>query len=182
MNLTMAEFVELCQIGEKLMREPQKRGLSGFALLYALGGIESAFGRIPVPRFEAAYSVNAGGRYRNAALHKLFGDAAAASYGPWQIMFPNARRMVPTITPQAMMTSPMECLLATVLFLDHEINLKKCVSVESVLDTWNTGRPDDSIKPAPPYMVNGLAYYQKAVDGTAVVEAKLGANLGRPNL
>lgn len=65
--------------------------VDGIRLLWALGGNESDFGALAIPRHEPSYC--RGGHNFNPTMTKLWGCWAHCSYGFSQIMFSNAYRL-----------------------------------------------------------------------------------------
>lgn len=86
----MISFPQLEVIGACVTFGPQlsvPSPLNGEAVMQAIASNESSLGANCGPRYEPAYGE--GGRYANAALLSQYGDAAASSHGPWQMMFEN---------------------------------------------------------------------------------------------
>ena len=79
-------------------------------LLRAIADVESTYGADSTPRHEPAYC--RGGRYFGAAMTKLYGCAAHCSYGPWQVMYPTARELGFTGTPEELANPETNCLYA----------------------------------------------------------------------
>lgn len=134
MNFTRQQIADACRAyGAQLTDLPD--GVDGAQLLWALAGNESSFGANCTPRYEPAYDV--GGRYADAALLARFGRAAACSYGPWQIMFGNC--------PTNFIPSDMEDLdkaaVATILFLNRQLNRFRPSTLRSIGAIWNGGNP-----------------------------------------
>lgn len=76
-------IANICRAHGPSVNVPQ--GLDGARVLWALAGCESDFGAYPLPRHEPAYCY--GGRCEIKTLSRVWGCAAHASYGPWQMMF-----------------------------------------------------------------------------------------------
>jgi len=129
------------------------------AALWALGGAESTFGKFAhQPRFEKAYA--RGGRYFLPDLDKQFGDAAAMSYGPWQVMYCNAHKVTGGyITPDDMKGMTYAAQVATVKWLDHAVLARGARSMREIADAWNTGSHRDNILPAPEYLEKVERFY-----------------------
>ena len=127
--------------------------------LYALSAIESSYGRFNLPRHEPAFA--RGGRYFQHELDRQFGDLAACSLGPWQIMFPNAHKIMKGhVKPMDFLADDglnLTSAVASALWLDYEIG-RGATTLEQIADAWNTGSHRDSIKPAP-------IYFQKVAEG-----------------
>ncbi len=116
--------------------------VNGEALLWAIGGAESSFGRNNVPRHEAAYCRR--GRYFDPKLDRKFGCHAHCSYGPWQLMYANVVTIKP-IDPELML-DPLHALPITVEWLRRVIK-RGAVTVRDIADAWNSGSHRDSIVP-----------------------------------
>lgn len=129
-------------------------------ILFALSAIESSYGRFNLPRFEPAFA--RGGRYFQKSLDEKFGDLAACSLGPWQIMFPNAWLVLRgQVNPEEFLLSDgmtVAAAVASVRWLDEQIIDAGATELEDIADAWNTGSFRDSIKPAP-------VYYRKVREG-----------------
>jgi hypothetical protein len=132
-DFTKEQIAAACQTGTPL--GPLPEGVYGPQLLWAIAGNESSFGFNCTPRYEQAFDF--GGPYADAALLNRFGRAAACSYGPWQIMFCNC--------PQDYMPADMQDLnkatLATVLFLNRQLERYCPSSLSSIAAIWNGGNP-----------------------------------------
>lgn len=160
--MEVSSFRRLCKDLAPIVTEAAGLGLDAYALLYMLGGVESSFGIAQhQPRYEKVFSRS--GRYGSRKLDKLFGDLAACSYGPWQIMFANARTVSPEVTPVGLM-EPQVAGLVTAQFLNAQLKRFKPRTPTDVLDIWNTGYHRDDAKPAKRYTDKGLGYYQTATD------------------
>lgn len=159
----MIGFKQLCRDLAPLVTEAAPLGLNAYALLYMLGGVESSFGLVASQaRFEKAYA--RGGPYAVPELDKEFGDMAACSYGPWQIMFVNARSVCPEVVPEELRTSVRAAGVASALFLNRQLRAKKPKTAADVLDIWNTGTQRDAIRPSSHYVIKGTNYYQSALN------------------
>lgn len=134
MNYTRQQIASACQsYGSQV--GPLPANLNGAQLLWALAGNESSFGANCTPRHEPAY--DEGGRYADAELLAQFGSAAAYSYGPWQIMFVNCPR---NYSPSDMYDLD-KATVATVLFLNRQINRFRPVTLRYLGAIWNGGNP-----------------------------------------
>lgn len=109
-------------------------------LLAALAMNESSLGDDCGPRLEPAWDV--GGEYasnpQQAANLAQFGQAAAKSYGPWQLMFYNA----PGYTPTELNTDLSLVTRATIGYLYKQIKRWNITTVQAVGELWNWGHPD----------------------------------------
>ncbi len=147
----MYNFDKLCVLGAKMVDAPY--GVNAEALLWAIGGVESTWGRNNVPRHEKAY--HRGGVYFNRALDRRFGCAAHCSYGPWQIMFENVWRISSkSIKPQEM-NDTLTALVVSVEWLNQRVIGRGAVTVVDIADAWNSGTHRDRKVP--------VAYIAKVV-------------------
>jgi hypothetical protein len=157
-NFTPQQIADQCRVsGPKLLGLPP--GVDGTQLLWAMSGNESSFGVNCVPRHEPAF--DSGGVYGSgpvmAPLLKKYGSAAACSYGPWQIMFPNCP---PGFSPKDM-SDLGKCASATVGFLNHLLARWKPSSLAGIGECWNAGHPMVNLSPGVASYVQKLtANYQ----------------------
>lgn len=97
MAITVTKFLPADVAAQCRALAPQLKnippGVEPANLLWAICGNESSYGVDCTPRHEPAY--DAGGAYAaspaQAPLLRLYGPAAACSYGPMQVMFCNAQ-------------------------------------------------------------------------------------------
>lgn len=136
-------FKTLCELGSRLVDWPE--GINGFAVLWAIGGVESSFGTRAVPKFEKAYSY--GGKYQNLDLLRKHGDLAACSLGPWQIMYPNVYQITYGEVNPLHMYEPTTALLVTAIWMQKNIIGKGAKTIEEIADAWNSGSHRDSFIP-----------------------------------
>lgn len=144
MSYTKAEIANKCkkcafQVG------PLPDGVDAAQLLWALAGVESSFGADCTPRHEPAYDV--GGKYSTHApmptLLKMYGTAAACSYGPWQVMFVN---MSLGTRPAAL--DDLDVVASeTVLHLNRLLRHWHPSNLNEIGECWNAGH----ITPDPDY-------------------------------
>lgn len=92
MNWTQAQVQAACrqygpQITIKNLVDGYEYPLDGAKLMWALSGEESTFGADCGPRFEPAYWNHPS--VAQKPLNAEYGQAAAMSYGPWQVMYVN---------------------------------------------------------------------------------------------
>ncbi|KKL95933.1 hypothetical protein LCGC14_1849580 [marine sediment metagenome] len=147
----MYNFDKLCVLGAKMIDAPY--GVNPEALLWAIGGVESTWGRNNVPRHEKAY--HRGGAYFNRALDRRFGCAAHCSYGPWQLMYENVQAISKKeITPQEM-NDTLTALVVSVEWLNQRVIGRGADTVAKIADAWNSGTHRDRIIP--------VAYIDKVV-------------------
>lgn len=118
-NFTHKEIADLCnQYGPLLKLPAQAASLDPALILWALAGNESSFGANCKPRFEPAYFT---GKYSlSLSMRELigqWGEDAAKSYGPWQVMLVNA----PGFTPPELAMDAERAITATVGFLNRRV-------------------------------------------------------------
>ena len=134
MSYTRQQIASACQAyGSQV--GPLPANIDGAQLLWAIAGNESSFGANCTPRHEPAY--DEGGRYADEALLAQFGSAAAYSYGPWQIMFVNCP---PNYIPEDM-NDLDKAAVATLLFLNRQLNRFRPSTLELIGAIWNGGNP-----------------------------------------
>lgn len=143
MNFTRLQIADACRAyGSQITGLPE--GVDGVQLLWAMSGNESSFGANCTPRHEPAYDLggfiyeaNTPDAQRLRNLVEEFGSLAASSFGPWQIMFINC--------PPNYIPSDMDDLdkaaVATVLFLNRQLNRFKPSTLRSIGAIWNGGNP-----------------------------------------
>ncbi len=136
-NFTREALAVACrQFGAQV--GPLPLGVDGAQLLWALAGVESSFGSNCQPRHEAAY--DAGGHYAAFApmpnLLSRFGEAAACSYGPWQLLMCNA----PLTYAPVSFDNLTLCAQPSVHLLNHKLIVFKPQSLGQIGECWNTGR------------------------------------------
>ncbi len=134
--------------------------VDGPRLLWAISGCESTFGKNYSPRFEAAYAP--GGRYyRDSQQQKLlwrnYDRDAACSWSPWQILPCNA----PGFSPLELATDLDKAATAVIGYIRrYVLGAKGAVTLEEVLDTYNSGTWRDEQSPAvEKYVERGNYYY-----------------------
>jgi hypothetical protein len=137
------KFKTLCEVGAKLVKWPE--GINGFALLWAIGGVESSFGVRAVPKYEEAFDW--GGRYAEPELLKEHGSLAACSLGPWQVMFSNVHSVTKGEVKPLHMYEPPTALIVTCMFMQERVIDKGAKTVEEIADAWNSGTHKDGIVP-----------------------------------
>ena len=119
------------------------------ALLRALAQVESSGGAQAIPRFEPAYSI--GGYYYRRAKHvrdlwREYGDWAACSYSPWQILYVVASEL-------GFDGSPIHLRDATVAgkyvvrYLNRRIFARGAKTIAEVGDAYNSGSFADQMVP-----------------------------------
>ena len=121
----------------------------GALALAALACCESTFGRNNQPRIEKSYLP--GGYYWSRALHvrrlyQRFGKAAAASWGPWQILFVTAWELGYRGNPQDL-ASPEVSLPWVIKYLNDRVLCWGGVTLEELADAYNSGSFMDSYEP-----------------------------------
>ena len=143
MSYTRQQIASACQsYGSQV--GPLPANIDGAQLLWALSGNESSFGANCTPRHEPAYDV--GGFIYEAhtldaerlrTLVEQFGSLAASSFGPWQIMFVNCP---PNYIPEDM-NNLDKAAVATLLFLNRQLNRFRPSTLELIGAIWNGGNP-----------------------------------------
>ncbi|MFH1035139.1 MAG: transglycosylase SLT domain-containing protein [Pseudomonadota bacterium] len=141
-------------------------GLDPILLLMALAAVESSGGFNNQPRVEPAY--RPGGRYCNQALYEKYGDDAAASWGPLQIMFVTARELGYQGTPQDLAEPSVSVPLAIAL-INRRIVGRGAQTLEQIADGYNSGNFRDDKIPAP-YIAKVRAAYADLVANGAEVD------------
>lgn len=131
---------------------PQLRvdsSLDGVKVALAIASNESSVGANCGPRHEPAYEEN-GSIWKASALQQQlvegYGPAAAASYGPWQMMFINFER---GIDPGRLLTD-LECCAENFVrfFNSYVIGIRKAVTLEEIGQVWNGGHKTLTPSPA----------------------------------
>ena len=136
------EFEELCRMGGAMLRGAPA-DVDFDALLYAIGGVESSFGKWFGPRHEKAYC--RGGRYFDRKLTRKYNCLAHCSYGYWQVMYANAARINARVEP-SLMLDPLHALPITIGWMQHVVG-RGAVTVRDIADAWNSGSHRDAIVP-----------------------------------
>lgn len=109
-------------------------GLDATQLLWAIAGNESSFGGNISPRHEPGYCYK--GHYFSADATKQYGCLAHCSFGPWQIMAPNAMGF----SPVELVSDLETCGMATVAFLNREIlGRQGAQTLDEIGDAYNSG-------------------------------------------
>lgn len=156
-NFSRYEIAQLCERYGPLVKLPAGAvSLDPKLILWALAGNESSFGANCKPRFEPAYF---NGKYSKSAdmqeLIKDYGEDAAKSYGPWQLLLVNA----PGFTPAELADDAEKAITATIGFLNRRIfNALQSVTLEEIADAYNSGNWRDSNVPHE-YIANFLKHY-----------------------
>lgn len=119
-------------------------GLDPTLLLMALSLVESSGGFNNRPRVEPAYLP--GGRYCDQALYGQYGDDAAASWGPLQVMYVTARELGFEGSPQEL-GQPAECVRMAVKLINRRIVGRGATTLEQIADAYNSGSFKDQIVP-----------------------------------
>jgi len=119
----------------------------GVWVLYALFLNERYNKDNPVPRLEKAYCP--GGRYYSDRQWKVYGEDSAKSFSNWQIMYPTAfelgyRGMPHELDDDAVAIRWVVELLNRRIIRRARIN-DQVVTLEELLDGYNTGDPADAI-------------------------------------
>jgi hypothetical protein len=166
MNFAKADVLIACnENGPSLKLDPIAQ-LDGRGVMAAIASNESSLGLNCGPRHEPAYDVGgflAQGKGQRLLLQQ-FGQAAACSYGPWQMMFDNFT----TEDPGVLETQLTVCALEFVDFFNsyvigvrHAVSLN-AVSLADIGEVWNRGH----IAPDPAYTAKLQLAYDAWVAGT----------------
>lgn len=112
--------------------------LDGKRVMAAISSNESSFGANCGPRHELSYDV--GGIYAKSklqiALLSEYGEDAAKSYGPWQMMFIN----FVGYTPHQLLIDLDICASQFVKFFNsYVIGAKKAENLDDIGQVWNAG-------------------------------------------
>lgn len=139
-------------------------------LLAAMAMKESSIGDNLIPRYEPRYDV--GGIYsenpQQARLLRMYGRAAACSYGPLQAMLVN----LPGFAPPDLIKFPLTALRGSLQFLNQQIAKFNPKTVQDIGQIWNGGHIGASV---PQYVESLEDYYDRAgswysnLDQTAMV-------------
>lgn len=126
----------------------QNSNVDPAVLLAALAFCESSFGKNTTPRVEPAYLP--GGRYFQAKhvqqAYKKYGQAAAASYGPWQVLYITALELGFTGSPQEL-AEPETNLEYAIKYINQRILRRGAKTVAQIADGYNSGNFNDSNVP-----------------------------------
>lgn len=136
---------QLCQYGGTLLTPLPD--IDGMKLLRAIATVESKYGQWNVARHEMSYHY--GGKYEDKGSSKEYGCISHCSLGPWQIMYPNARKMYQWVTPRELEESPFVALICTVAWINTIIIKQQgAKTIEAIADAYNSGNWRDSIIPS----------------------------------
>ena len=155
---TKAQIAAACtQYGPTVAPLPD--GVDGTQLLWAMSGNESSFGANVTPRHEPAFDVGGvyGASAQMAPLLAKYGSAAACSYGPWQIMFPNA----PGATPESFNDLDFAAT-ASVAFLNKLLTRFHPQTLGDIGSCWNAGHIQN------PYSAQVQTYVDRLTQNYAV--------------
>lgn len=169
-NIEPEEFEGLCRRGARMVNLPEREA---YALLWAIGHMESGAGRMVVARHEPVYCMNGpdgigrpGRFYRGEygfPMYKRFGCWAHCSYGPWQIMFANSWRHFGSQYHPDDIADPATALIVSVQHLNAEIlGRQGAREARQIFDAWNSGDWRDRFVPET-YIERALKYYQEAL-------------------
>ena len=164
MNYTRAQVLQACVDYGPLVTPIV--GIDSAQLLAALAENESSMGANCGPRLEPAWDF--GGVYakdqQQQTLLEEYGQAAACSYGPLQVMFYNASGYTPT----ELNTDLTLAIRASIAYMNTLIREWHPQTVADVGEMWNSGSLVNSAKgevPAPGvvlYCQELVENYQKA--------------------
>lgn len=141
-------------------------GLDPALLLMALCVVESSGGFNNQRRVEPAY--RPGGRYCDQALYDQYGDDAAASWGPLQIMYVTAHELGYEGPPPEL-GQPSECVRMAVKLINRRIVGRGATTLEEIADAYNSGSFKDQIVPQDYIRKVREAYQSLAAQGPEVV-------------
>lgn len=114
-------------------------GLQNDLFLLAISGVESSFGANNNPRLEKAYQPL--GKYGQTSqmklLYPLYGDDAASSWSPWQIMFVTAYDLGYRGTPRDLELAGT-AIPFVIKFFNHWIS-EGAKNIDDLCDAWNSG-------------------------------------------
>lgn len=118
----------------------QNRNIDPKALLAALLFCESSMGQNTEPRVEPAYLP--GGVYFDNELvqeaYQRYGQAAAASYGPWQILYITALELGFDGTPEEL-ADPATNLEFVIKYLNQRAFKRGAHTLSQIADVYNSG-------------------------------------------
>jgi hypothetical protein len=117
-------------------------GLDPALLLLSLSVVESSGGFNNQRRVEPAYLP--GGRYCNQALYDQYGDDAAASWGPLQVMYVTAKELGYPGAPQDL-GLPSENIPVAIKLINRRIVGRGATTLEQIADAYNSGFKDQII-------------------------------------
>lgn len=140
-------------------------GLDPALLLLALCAVESSGGFNNQRRVEPAY--RPGGRYCDQALYDQYGDDAAASWGPLQVMYVTAHELGYQGTPSEL-GEPSEGVRMAVKLINRRIVGRGAATLEQIADAYNSGSFRDRIVPQEYILKVRQAYDSLAGDGPEV--------------
>lgn len=158
------------------LRVPEGSGLSARAVLAAITWPETEWGRrMLASKSEKAYMP--GGRYFHKhvpSLHDRYGDAAASSWGAWQILYVSAWEVGYRGHPWEL-TDPGKCCAAVVTLLNRRCfnwwpeaptpeTRKPAEIISQVGDFWNSGSFRDSAPPLADYIPKIESAYAEALE------------------
>lgn len=126
----------------------QLKEMKNWEFLYTLAGVESSFSANNVCRFEEAYSRRGPFYKKSRALqraHGLYGDLAAMSYGPWQMMYIVAQELGFGGNPLDLWYGHVS--IRWVVEYLNRAHERGAVSVEEFCDAYNSGSHRDSFVP-----------------------------------
>ncbi len=167
-RFTRDELGQICIAGGTLLHVPS--GIDGAQLLWALAGKESSFGANSIPRHEVGYCT---GKY-SAGLTQAtaeYGHGAHCSYGPWQLLWANTKRLQ---SPEKTFADLRLCMLNTVAFLNSEIlGRQHAMTLEEVADAYNSGNFRDKNVPQA-YIEEVISHYNNVPLPSLTIHAAAG--------
>lgn len=143
-SFATSDVIAACSFYGHLLKLPAT--LDGPRVMLAIAAVESG-GADPAhaghncgPRLEPAYCEGGSFFLKSAVQQQLveqYGDMAAMSYGPWQMMFPNFSEGT---FPRELETNLQTCAVEFVRQFNHFSARWNFCSLDQVGQVWNTGR------------------------------------------
>lgn len=152
-----ADVIAACQqYGPQL----QVFGLDGAAVMQAIASNESSIGEDCGPRQEPAYSTGGSlAQGEQAVLNDQYGDPiAAASHGPWQMMFGNFREDIQAAIAAETVTLQDYAQEFVLWFNVYVVRIRKAQTLAQIGEVWNLGH----IGVDPAYVSKLQAAYEAA--------------------
>lgn len=138
----------LCRVYGLKLGIGSSLGLNPDALLYAICLNESSGGKNDIPRFEPAYAPNGYYFKRSQEVRDKwgkYGDLAAMSWGPWQIMFTTAGELGFSGSPLELWDAEVSIQFVVKLIKDRIIVRLGAKTVEEIGDSYNSGTFKDAV-------------------------------------
>lgn len=138
--------------------------VNGPALLWAIAGTESTFGRDRLyARRERAYAPPRGKYYTDQvrALYQQYGDLVPCSYGSFQVLYVTAWELGFRRHPIALQDEAT-CAQWAVTYIEQRALKRGATTLADVLDAYNSGTHRDRIVPAR-YIADTIGHYRETV-------------------